>query len=275
MQAHNAQGELYLTDALVAAARDGRRVGLVELDDAREALGVNTRHDLARAHRALLRRKADQLLSAGVTLLDPERAEVEPQVEVGRDTVIHASVRIAGDSVIGSGCELHQGSWIKDSRLANGVVVEPYTVLDGAEISEGCRVGPFARLRPGASLGEGAKVGNFVEIKRSSLGKGVKAGHFSYLGDATIGDGANIGAGTITCNYDGYEKHSTEIGRGASIGSDTMLVAPVRVGDEAETAAGSVITRDVPAGALAVERSQQRCIAGWSERKKRRKEKRS
>ncbi len=271
----NSKGELYLTDALNAAAADGERIELVELGDPDEALGVNTRGDLARVHRALLDRKAAALADAGVTLLEPARTAVEPRVEVGADTVVHAGVSLSGATVVGRGCTLGQGAWVRDSRLGDGAVVEPYSVLDGAEVGPGCRVGPFARLRPGAALGRGARIGNFVEVKNSRLGDGVKANHLSYLGDATVGDGANIGAGTVTCNYDGFAKHRTEIGAGASIGSDTMLVAPVAVGESAETAAGSVITADVPPGALGVGRSKQRNVGGWSERKRRgRKDKR-
>ncbi len=156
---------------------------------------------------------------------------------------------------------------MRDSTVGQDSVIEPYSVLDGATVGNGCRVGPFARLRPGTVLGDGARVGNFVEIKNSRLGRRTKAGHLAYVGDAEVGDGANIGAGTVTCNYDGEQKHRTEIGAGAFVGSDTMLVAPVTVGAHATTGAGSVITRDVPDGALAVERSPQRTVPGWAERR--------
>jgi bifunctional UDP-N-acetylglucosamine pyrophosphorylase/glucosamine-1-phosphate N-acetyltransferase len=187
---------------------------------------------------------------------------------VEADTVIHPDVTILGSSVVGEGCVLHQGAWLRDTTLGPGTVVEPYCLLDGATVEAAGRVGPFARLRPGASLGPGAKVGNFVEVKNARLGAGAKANHLAYLGDATIGDGANIGAGVVTCNYDGERKQGTEIGAGAFVGSDTMLVAPVRVGDGATTAAGSVITRDVPEGALAVGRARQRNVEGWQQRRK-------
>jgi bifunctional UDP-N-acetylglucosamine pyrophosphorylase/glucosamine-1-phosphate N-acetyltransferase len=172
---------------------------------------------------------------------------------------------------VGSGCEIGQGAWIRDSVLADGVVVEPYSVVDGARVGDGCRVGPMARLRPGTVLETGSKVGNFVEVKASTLGPGVKASHLSYLGDATIGAGSNIGAGTVTCNYDGRAKHKTEIGEKAFIGSDTMLVAPVKLGDGAVTGAGSVITRDLPEDSLGVARAPQRNLDGWA-RKRRRQE---
>ncbi len=265
------KGELYLTDALNAAAAE-HPIAAHELADPAEGLGINDQRDLARAHRALLDRRGAELQQAGVTLLEPTRAAVEPEVEVGADTVIHADVSLAGRTRIGRGCRLHQGVWIRDSRLGDGVEVAPYSVLDGAEVGDGCQVGPYARLRPGAALEAGARVGNFVEVKNARLGPGVKAGHLAYLGDAEIGAGANIGAGAVTCNYDGARKHRTIIGERAFIGSDTMLVAPVEVGDEAVTGAGSTITGDVPPGALAVERSRQRVVPDWAARRKRKTE---
>jgi bifunctional UDP-N-acetylglucosamine pyrophosphorylase/glucosamine-1-phosphate N-acetyltransferase len=266
LDADNAKGEYYLTDALTAAAADGRRLTLVSLDDPSEAYGVNDRVDLARAHRTLLERRAEELMRAGVTLLDPATTTVEPGVRVGEDTVIHPGVSLLGHTRVGGGCELHQGAWLRDAELGDGVVVEPYSLLDGARVAGGCHVGPFARLRPASVLLPGAKVGNFVELKKTTLGEGSKANHLAYLGDATVGAGANVGAGTITCNYDGVAKHATEIGDGAFIGSDTMLVAPVTVGRGATTGAGSVITQDVPEGALAVGRARQRNIADWERR---------
>jgi bifunctional UDP-N-acetylglucosamine pyrophosphorylase/glucosamine-1-phosphate N-acetyltransferase len=262
------KGELYLTDALNAAAGE-RSIAACELADAAEALGVNDQRDLAHAHRALLDRRGGELQEAGVTLLEPTRVAIEPEVEVGADTIVHADVWLGGRTRVGRGCRLHQGVWIRDSVLGDDVEVAPYSVLDGAEIGDGCRVGPYARLRPGAALEAGARVGNFVEVKNARLGPGVKAAHLAYLGDAEIGAQSNIGAGTVTCNYDGESKHRTVIGERAFIGSDTMLVAPVEVGDDAVTGAGSVIARDVPAGALAVERSHQRTVPDWSKRRRR------
>jgi bifunctional UDP-N-acetylglucosamine pyrophosphorylase/glucosamine-1-phosphate N-acetyltransferase len=262
--AHNAQGELYLTDAVTAAAREGRPVALVTLGQLDEALGINTRGELARVHRLLLDRHLQALMDAGVTILEPQRTVVEPGVRVGVDTVLHPGVCLLGRTEVGPGCTLHQGAWLRDSRLGTGVTIEPYSVLDGAEVGDGCRVGPFARLRPASRLLEGARVGNFVEIKSSELGAGSKVGHLAYVGDATVGAEANLGAGVVTCNYDGVRKHATEIGRRTFIGSDTMLVAPVQIGDGASTAAGSVITKNVPAGALAVGRARQKNLAGRS-----------
>jgi bifunctional UDP-N-acetylglucosamine pyrophosphorylase/glucosamine-1-phosphate N-acetyltransferase len=227
--------------------------------------------DLARVHRLLLLRKANELMLQGVTILDPEGTTIEAGVSVGRDAVIHPGSSLLGGTIVGESCTVAQGAWLRDAVLGEGVVVEPYSVLDGVEIAAGCRIGPFARLRPGAVLQEGAKVGNFVEVKNSQLGRGVKANHLAYVGDATIGDGANLGAGVVTCNYDGVAKHRTEIGSEAFVGSSTMLVAPVRVGDRAMTAAGSVISKDVPPDALAVERSSQKTLPGWGKRRRARK----
>jgi bifunctional UDP-N-acetylglucosamine pyrophosphorylase / glucosamine-1-phosphate N-acetyltransferase len=258
----NAQGELYLTDAPTAAAKRGERVELLALADPAEALGVNDRAELAAVHRRLLDRRLLALARSGVTVLEPVRTVVEPGVEVGADTVLHPDVALLGATRVGAGCTLHQGAWLLDTVLGEGVTVFPYSVLEGAEVAAGARVGPFARLRPGTRLGEGTRVGNFVEVKGSELRAGAKAGHLAYLGDATVGEGANIGAGVVTCNFDGEAKHRTEIGRGAFVGSDTMLVAPVRVGEGATTAAGSVITKDVPAGGLAVGRVRQKNLPG-------------
>jgi bifunctional UDP-N-acetylglucosamine pyrophosphorylase/glucosamine-1-phosphate N-acetyltransferase len=267
LEADNAKGELYLTDALGSVVAAGESVALVELEDPSEAFGANDRLDLARIHRTFIDRKLKALADEGVTVLDPARTTVEPEVEVGVDTVLHPGVSLTGSSRVGTGCVLLQGAWLRDSSIGDDVVIEPYSVLDGADVGSGCKVGPYARLRPGARLGEGSKVGNFVEIKNATLGLGVKAGHLAYLGDADIGAGANIGAGTVTCNYDGEAKHRTRIGPRAFIGSDTMLVAPVEIGEDATTAAGSVINQDVPDGALAVGRAKQRNLEGWARRR--------
>ncbi len=267
----NAKGEYYLTDALNAAARAGEAIALVELPDAAESMGVNTRADLERVHGVLLRRHAERLMDAGVTILDVERTVVEPTVTVGRDTVLHPGVTVLGRTSIGDGCEIHQGAWLRDCNIGARSQVLPYSVIDGASVEPMCQIGPFARLRPGTSMATRAKVGNFVEIKNSQLAEGVKANHLTYLGDASVGRGANIGAGVVTCNYDGFEKHRTRIGEDAFIGSDTMLIAPVEIGDGAMTAAGSVISKSVPAGALAVARAAQRNIAEWMKRFRRRK----
>lgn len=264
LRTDNAQGELYLTDAVTNAAADGRPVRLVTLDDPDEALGVNDRVELARVHRLLLDRHLAALMKSGVTVLEPARTVIEPGVEVGADTVIHPGVSLLGHTLVGPGCTIHQGAWLRDTKIGEGITIEPYSVLDGAEVGDGCRVGPFARLRPASRLLEGSRVGNFVEVKNAELGAGAKVNHLSYVGDATVGEGANLGAGVVTCNYDGVRKNPTEIGPGAFIGSDTMLVAPVKVGAGASTAAGSIITKNVPEGALAVGRVRQKNLEGWA-----------
>jgi bifunctional UDP-N-acetylglucosamine pyrophosphorylase/glucosamine-1-phosphate N-acetyltransferase len=268
----NVQGEIYLTDAVTGAAADGHEVRLVPLANPDEALGVNDRAELARVHRLLLDRHLELLMKSGVTLLEPCRTVVEPGVRVGEDTIIHPGVSLLGHTSIGAGCTIHQGAWLRDSTVGEGAVIEPYSVLDGAEVGDGCRVGPFARLRPASRLLGGSRVGNFVEVKGSEIGAGAKVNHLAYVGDATVGEGANLGAGVVTCNYDGVRKHPTEIGPGAFIGSDTMLVAPVKVGAGATTAAGSIVTKDVPAGALAVGRARQKNLEGWAGGLRRRRE---
>ncbi len=255
----NAQREFYLTDAVSYAARV-HPVAAVEVEDVSEVLGVNSRSDLAAAQRAFYRRSVDALLAAGVTILDPENVWIDAGVDVGFDSVLHPNVTLLGASSLGTGCTVHAGAWIRDSVLADGVEVLPHSVIDGARVASGCSVGPFARLRPEAVLEDGVKVGNFVEIKKATLGPGVKASHLAYLGDASVGAGANIGAGVITCNYDGRKKSRTIIGEGAFVGSDCILVAPVEVGAGAYTGAGSVITRDVPEETLAVGRARQKNI---------------
>ena len=259
----NAKRELYLTDALGAAAAAGRPVRLVELEDPREALGVNDRRELALVHLRLLGAKAAALQEAGVTLCDPGRTVVEPQVEVGEDTVLHPGVCLLGRTRVGRGCVLHQGAWLRDTQVADGATIEPYCVLDGATVGPGCRVGPYARLRPGAVLAAGARVGNFVEVKNARLGEGAKANHLAYLGDATVGARVNYGAGSITANYDGANKHRTVIEDDVQIGSDVQLVAPVTVGKGATIGAGATITKDAPPGELTFTKKEQVTKPGW------------
>jgi bifunctional UDP-N-acetylglucosamine pyrophosphorylase/glucosamine-1-phosphate N-acetyltransferase len=208
------------------------------------------------------------LTAAGVTVIDPNTTYVSPSVRIGAGTTIHPCVFLEGETIIGGGCTIHGGVRIVDSTLADRVTVLNFCVMTNATLAEGVVIGPFAHLRPGADLREGSRVGNFVELKKTVLGPGSKANHLTYLGDATIGSRVNVGAGTITCNYDGTEKHPTIIEDGAFIGSDTQLVAPVRIGRGAYVAAGSSITKDVPAGALGVARCRQENKDGWAERKK-------
>lgn len=269
LDSDNQQGEAYLTDAVGALAAEGR-IEVVELQDPSEAWGVNDCGHLAAVDRRWIERRLDELMGSGVTVYDPASVRVEAGVEIGQDTVVHAGVVLRGATSVGRDCEIDVGCVVEDSRLDDGATLGAYSCLEGAVLEAGAHAGPFARLRSGAVLGRGARVGNFVEVKKATLGPGVKAGHLAYLGDAEIGADTNIGAGTITCNYDGVKKSKTTIGEGAFIGSDTMLVAPVEVGDGATTGAGSTITRDVPANALAVERSEQRTVRDWAERRRRR-----
>jgi len=258
----NAQGEFYLTDLVAMAARRAAVVA-VEVDPL-EASGVNDREELARAGQVLQRRRASALMKAGVTLETPDRFLCDEGVEIGPDTVVEPDVRLRGATRIGAGCRLGQGSVLADAVLAAGVTVRPYTVIEGpATVGTGAVLGPFSRVRPGSELGDGVHVGNFVETKKTRLGKGSKANHLAYLGDAVIGAGVNVGAGTITCNYDGEKKHMTRIGDGAFIGSDSILVAPIEIGAGAYVAAGSTVTQPVPPGALALGRAQQVNKEGW------------
>lgn len=245
------KGEFYLTDLVAMAVDEGHTVDTVEVEDPDEAIGINTRQHLAQAEAALRQRINRGWMLAGVTMADPATTYIGPEVEIGQDTVLLPSTHLEGRTRVGSGCRLGPNAVIRASTVGDRCVVES-SVVEEAEIAEEVSVGPFAHLRPGTRLGRGVHVGNFGEIKNSTLGPGVKMGHFSYLGDATVGAETNIGAGTITCNFDGERKHPTEIGEGAFIGSDTMLVAPVRIGSGARTGAGAVVTRDVPGDSLAV-----------------------
>ena len=251
VQPTNSQGEYYLTDVPGIFRDDQEQVSLYQHHDAREVSGVNTRAELAEFENLLRRGTIRRLmLEGGVTFIDPSHAYVSEEAQVGRDCTIHPDVHVEGRSVIGEGCEIHHGSRIRDSRLGNRVTVKDHCVIVDSEIADDCAVGPFAHLRMNARMEERAVVGNFVEVKKSRIGRGTKAMHLTYLGDATIGENTNIGAGTVTCNYDGKNKHPTVIEDDVRIGSDTMLVAPVRVGSGAVTAAGSVVTEDVPPNTL-------------------------
>ncbi|MEP7132584.1 MAG: bifunctional UDP-N-acetylglucosamine diphosphorylase/glucosamine-1-phosphate N-acetyltransferase GlmU [Acidobacteriota bacterium] len=263
-----ASGEFFITDAVAYLAKNGGRVDAIAVDDWREAWGINTRRDLARAEEIQNVRAVDRALDAGATLLDPTTARIGPLVTIEADAVIHPFVCLAGTTVIGSGAEVFPFTRIADSRVEPGAVIGAHCDLEGAVVGRGAHVGPFARLRPGTVLGEDVKIGNFVETKKAVFGRGAKASHLSYLGDAEIGARANVGAGVITCNYDGEKKHRTEIGEGAFIGSDSQLVAPVKIGPGAYVGAGSTVTKDVPAGALALSREPQKNVEGWAGRRK-------
>ncbi len=251
VQNDNVQGEYYLTDVPALLREAGEDVSLYQHTDAREVSGINNRAELADLERIFCRRTISRMmLDYGVTFIAPKNTYISGQASIGRDTIIYPNVAIEGASVIGDGCLIRSGTRITNSRIGRSVEILDNCVITDSEISDRCTVGPFAHLRGRAKMEESAKVGNFVELKKTILGRGSKASHLSYLGDATIGEKTNIGAGTITCNYDGVNKHSTTIGNHVKIGSDTMLVAPVKVGDGAVTAAGSVVTRDVPSETL-------------------------
>ncbi len=247
----SSKGEYYLTDLVAMAVKEGKGLGIAITDDLDEAIGVNTREHLAEAEGALRRRIQSRWMLAGVTLQDPASTYIGPEVSLGADTVVLANTHLEGKTSVGKGCRLGPNTRIRDSVLGDGCSVEA-SVLEGARLDEQVEVGPFAHLRPGAHLMRGVHVGNFGEVKDSTLGPGSKMGHFSYVGNAEIGAQVNIGAGTITCNFDGEKKHPTTIGDGAFIGSDTMLVAPVKVGKGARTGAGAVVTKDVPDDSVAV-----------------------
>ena len=247
----NQQGEYYLTDVAEILNSSGRKVEVFIHADSREVSGINTRAELAEFEN-LLRRNAVRrlMLEAGVTFIDPSHAYISPEAEIGRDTVIYPNVAIEGNTVVGEGCVIRAGARISNSKLGDNVTVKDHSLIVDSEIASNCSVGPFAHLRMNAVLEEKATVGNFVEVKKSRLKRGTKAMHLTYLGDATIGERTNIGAGTVTCNYDGKHKHETIIEDDVKIGSDTMLVAPVRVGSRSVTGAGSVVTKDVPPDSL-------------------------
>jgi bifunctional UDP-N-acetylglucosamine pyrophosphorylase/glucosamine-1-phosphate N-acetyltransferase len=264
--------EVYLTDAIAVLAKAGLAVDAVEAEDWREAWGVNTRRDLAAAEEIERRRSLDRALDDGVTIVDPATTRIGPLVVLEPDVVLHPFISLEGATRIAEGCEVLSFTRIADSTLAPRAVVGPHCDVEGAQVGERARVGPYARLRPGTVLEEDVRVGNFVETKEAVLRRGVKALHLSYLGDAEIGAQANIGAGVITCNYDGLNKNRTTVGERAFVGSGSQLVAPVTVGRGAYVGAGSTITEDVPDGALALSRVPQKVKEGWAEeRQKRRK----
>jgi bifunctional UDP-N-acetylglucosamine pyrophosphorylase/glucosamine-1-phosphate N-acetyltransferase len=251
----NAQGELYLTDVVAYAIAQGRPVETLVMDDPEEAMGVNTRAELAQAAAAIRRRKSAELMDAGVTLVDPATTYIDVDVEIGRDSVVEPGCQITGAT-----------------RLGEGVQVRAHCVLESSWIGDGVVLGPMAHIRPGCRLEDGVRIGNFVEVKNSHLGQGVKADHLSYIGDADVGAGASFGCGSITVNYDWDAKHRTTVGAGATVGCNVNLVAPVTVGPNAAVAAGSTVNQDVPGDALAVARAKQRNVEGWRARRPRKKQ---
>jgi bifunctional UDP-N-acetylglucosamine pyrophosphorylase/glucosamine-1-phosphate N-acetyltransferase len=269
----NAQGEYYLPDTISLARRKRLTVGAVLCRDFDEIMGINSRFDLSQAEMILQARTNLRWMLEGVTLHDPATVFIGADVVIGRDTLVYSNVRLEGKTTVGEGCVLYPGSRIADSILGSGVTIKDSCVIEESRIADRASVGPFAHLRPGTVLGAGSRIGNFVEVKKSVIGEGSKASHLSYLGDAVIGADVNIGAGVITCNYDGFKKHQTIIEDGVFVGSDAQLVAPVRIGRDALVAAGATITRDVPAEALALSRVPQENREGVAGRRKKMKQK--
>jgi bifunctional UDP-N-acetylglucosamine pyrophosphorylase/glucosamine-1-phosphate N-acetyltransferase len=259
----NAQGEYYLTDIIGMAVADGIEVKTVHANNAYEVEGVNDRLQLARLERYYQAMKADDLMRAGVSLRDPARIDVRGELECGQDVQIDINVIIEGRVSLGDKVQIGPNTVLKDCVIGEGTHIEANCVIEQAEVGANCAVGPFARLRPGAKLTDRSKVGNFVEVKNSIIGEGSKVNHLSYIGDATLGKDVNIGAGTITCNYDGANKHKTVIGDNAFIGSNSQLVAPVEIGSNATIGAGSTISKDAPADALTLSRAVQKSILNW------------
>ncbi len=271
VQNRNAQGEYYITDVIGIMVNQGLPVAAWKAPDPAEITGINTRQELAAVDRVMRRRKCESLMSEGVTIVDPDSTFIDADVQIGMDSVIYPSVQIYGQSFIGDDAAIHSYTRISNSRLGARVTVLEGCVIADSVVGEDTSVGPFAHLRMGAVIGDRNKIGNFVEIKKSSLGDGTKAQHHAYLGDATIGKDVNIGAGVITCNFDGQQKHPTFIEDEAFIGTDSQLIAPVRIGKRAYVAAGSSITHDVPADALAIARGRQATKAGWAKVRKKKK----
>jgi bifunctional UDP-N-acetylglucosamine pyrophosphorylase/glucosamine-1-phosphate N-acetyltransferase len=268
LQPNNPAKEYYLTDMVEILARAGHPVLPMRIEDPSEVMGINDRIELAAVDRLFRDRKARELMLAGVTIEKPETVMIDVGVEIGIDTVVEPFTQILGKTKIGENCHIGAGCIIEDSELADEVAILPYTIMRKSRFERGSQAGPFARLRFDNHVAEGAQIGNFVELKKTSLGAGSKAMHLAYLGDSTVGADVNIGAGTITCNYDGVKKSATVIGDGAFIGTNSSLVAPVEIGAGAYTAAGSVITDAVPSGALAVGRARQVVKEGWAEHKR-------
>ena len=266
---NNKHREIYLTDAIGVLASNGETVLAQIAADSREALGCNTRADLAEVDRTFRERKRADLMAAGVTIQLPETVLIDPEVSAGEDCTLEPGVQLLGKTRLGARCTIATGSVLLDAILGDDVTIRPHSLVEESRLENGAIAGPFARLRTGTHLKAGARVGNFVETKKAVIGEGAKVPHLSYIGDARLGAKSNIGAGTITCNYDGVNKHQTTIGKRVFIGSDTVLVAPVRVGDGAYVAAGSAITENIPADALGIARGRQSNKKGWAAKKRR------
>jgi len=272
LRADNAQKEYYLPDIIEAALRKKKKVATVTAPDAVEVMGINTRAELAQAEDIVADRVRRHWMAEGVTIHDPGSVYIEPSVRIGRDTVIRPNCYLRGETVIGMSCRIGPQVEIVDSQLGNRVQIRFCTMITESRIADEAIVGPFSHLRPQSQLEKGAKIGNFVEVKKSRIGPGTKANHLAYIGDSEVGAGVNIGAGTITCNYDGYQKHRTIIEDGVFVGSNTALVAPVKIGKGASVGAGTTVTKDVPPHALAISRARQKSIKNWVIKKEKNKE---
>jgi bifunctional UDP-N-acetylglucosamine pyrophosphorylase/glucosamine-1-phosphate N-acetyltransferase len=268
IRSENAQGEYYLPDLVGIYGRRGKTIETVTVAHPHEILGINSRAELTAMNHIVKQEKNAALMASGVTIEDPATTYIDPDVEIGADTIIHPGVTIEHGTVVGLACEIHSGARIVNSRLGDRVTVLNHCVIANSHVDNDASIGPFAHLRNHVSIGAHAKVGNFVEMKNTKFGEGSKSGHLAYLGDAVIGKNVNIGAGTITCNYDGTHKHVTTIEEGAFIGSDTQLIAPVTVGERAYVGTGTTVREDVPPAALAVSAGKQRNIPGWVDRKR-------
>ena len=263
VQPNNQQGEYYLTDIVRLAVRDGVSVQGLMVDEEQEVMGVNDRAQLAQAERLYQQQQTTALMAQGVTFADPARVDIRGELTCGIDCFVDINTVFIGEVTLGEGVTVGPGAIIENSHIGANVLIKAHTVIEGAQVADACQLGPFARIRPGSEFAEGVKVGNFVETKKARLGAGAKASHLSYLGDATIGAEANIGAGTVTCNYDGVDKHQTTVGDGAFVGTNSTLVAPLEIGANAFVAAGSTVTAKVAPDTLAVGRARQRTITKW------------
>jgi bifunctional UDP-N-acetylglucosamine pyrophosphorylase/glucosamine-1-phosphate N-acetyltransferase len=266
---HNQQGEYYLPDIVAVGLGQGKIVETMRVDDAREMMGVNTREELAFMEKTLRESINQKWMLAGVTLEDPETTYIDEAVSIGKDTVIGPNTHLKGKTVIGERCHIDGSAFLTDAAVADEVHLRFSVVMSHCRVARGAIIGPFAHLRPGTDLGVNVHIGNFVETKEAKLGEGTKANHLTYLGDVTIGSATNIGAGTITCNYDGFHKYKTEIGDRVQVGSDTTLVAPIKLGDDVYVATASTVRHDVPAGALVFNQRDEQVREGWTEQKRR------
>ena len=268
---NNSQGEYYLTDVIALAVSDGMKISTSQPDNVYEVEGVNDRKQLSRLERIKQLELAEAIMAGGVTIADPDRIDIRGELEIGNDSFIDVNCVFEGKVTVGNNVSIGAGCIISNSTIDEGCTIKPYSVIEDAVLGQNVEVGPFARLRPGAELKQDSRVGNFVEVKNTVLGTGSKANHLTYLGDTEVGSKVNIGAGTITCNYDGANKHKTIIKDGAFIGSDTQLVAPVTIGENSTVGAGSTITRDTEDGELTLSRTAQKTLKGWERPKKKRK----